>query len=70
MIDPPIAAAEVGNYLTDHLHKDLQSLAKACNCSPDNAALLIHLILQTMNNKPVNGKHLPFCILRNNYIKK
>ena len=58
MIDPPIASVQVGNFLADHLRKDLQSLAKVCNCSPDNAVLLVHSILQNMSSKSVNGEQI------------
>jgi hypothetical protein len=56
MITPAVGENAVVNFLVEHLRLDLQNIAKCIGRSPDDAVLLVHLILSGIVQRPVSGK--------------
>ena len=48
LITPSCSSQSVGQFLWQHLQRDLDVLSRALGCSVDNAALTVHLALQRM----------------------
>lgn len=55
MIFPPVGVDGVVDFLVDHLHLDLQNIAKFMGRSRDDAVLLVHLILYGIVQQQVTG---------------
>jgi hypothetical protein len=56
MIYPAVGDNGVVNFLVEHLRLDVQNIARCIGRSPDDAVLLIHLILSGIIQRPVSGK--------------
>ena len=52
---PVVKPEELPQFLWQHLTRDLDLLSKVIGRSVDDAALLIHLILQGMYNSTYSG---------------
>ena len=48
LITPSCSSQSVGQFLWQHLQRDLDVLSRALRCSVDDAALTVHLALQQM----------------------
>lgn len=55
MINPAVGENNAVDFLVEHLRLDLQNVAKCIGRSPDDAVLLVHLILSGIIHQPVSG---------------
>ena len=55
MINPPIDERNVVNFLVEHLQRDVRVLAASLGRSPDDAILLIHIVLHRIEHHQFNG---------------
>lgn len=56
MIYPTVEKDAVVNFLVEHLRLDLHNIATCIGRSPDDAVLLVHLVLSGIVHRPVSGK--------------
>ncbi len=63
IITPPVGEHDVINFLVEHLRIDLQRLTASIGRSPDDAVLLVHLVLSNIVQQQVGGKYLPYATI-------
>ena len=54
-IHPTVKPGDLSQFFWKHLRRDLHILSKTTGCNIDDAALLIHLILQKMCDSKFSG---------------
>ena len=59
-VHPTINPGELQQFFRQHLMRDLELLSKVIGYSIDDAALIVHLILQKTHSSPWTGETISY----------